>query len=125
MATILLIGIGGFVGSVLRYLLSGWIHRVLDNPWFPYGTLGVNVLGCLVIGFLAGLAEMRGAFTSETRLLVFIGVLGGFTTFSSFAFETFSLAKNVQTLAALMNIALQLVLGLIAVWVGHIFARLW
>jgi CrcB protein len=125
MGEIFLVGIGGFVGSVLRYVLSGWIHRILDNPWFPYGTLGANVLGCFLIGFLAGLAEIRGLFTSETRLLVFIGVLGGFTTFSSFAFETFSLAKNVQTLAALMNIALQLVLGLIAVWVGQILARLW
>jgi CrcB protein len=125
MAEIFLVGMGGFVGSVLRYLLSGWIHKILDNPWFPYGTLGVNVLGCFLIGFLAGLAEIRGLFTSETRLFMFIGLLGGFTTFSSFAFETFALARNVQTSAALMNIALQLALGLVGVWVGQILARLW
>jgi CrcB protein len=125
MAQIFLVGIGGFLGSILRYVLSGWIHRLLDNPWFPYGTLGVNVSGCLLLGFLAGLADNRSLFTSETRVLIFIGVLGGFTTFSTFAFETFSLAKNTQNLAALINIVLQLVLGLVAVWAGNILARLW
>jgi CrcB protein len=125
MAQIFLVGIGGFVGSILRYILSGWIHKFLDNPWFPYGTLGVNVLGCFLLGLLAGLADHRSLFTSETRVLMFIGVLGGFTTFSTFAFETFSLAKNTQNLAALINIVLQLVLGLLGVWVGNILARLW
>jgi len=94
MIRIVLVGVGSFVGGVLRYGLSTWVHRVLDNPWFPYGTLAVNVLGCLVIGFLAGLAETRTAFTSEARLFLFVGILGGFTTFSSFALETFSLARD-------------------------------
>jgi CrcB protein len=99
------------------------VHRVLDNPWFPYGTLAVNVLGCLVIGFLAGLAETRAAFTSEARLFLFVGILGGFTTFSSFALETFSLARDTQNVAALMNIGLQLILGLLAVWIGNVLAH--
>ena len=123
MIRIALVGVGSFVGGVLRYALSTWVHRVLDNPWFPYGTLAVNVLGCLVIGFLAGLAETRTAFTSEARLFLFVGILGGFTTFSSFALETFSLARDTQNVAALINIGLQLILGLLAVWVGNVLAH--
>jgi len=123
MIRIVLVGVGSFVGGVLRYGLSTWVHRVLDNPWFPYGTLAVNVLGCLVIGFLAGLAETRTAFTSEARLFLFVGILGGFTTFSSFALETFSLARDRQNVAALMNIGLQLILGLLAVWIGNVLAH--
>ena len=123
MIQIILVGVGSLVGGLLRYGLSNWVHRVLDNPWFPYGTLAVNVSGCLMIGFLAGLAETRLAFTSETRLFLFVGILGGFTTFSSFALETFSLARDTQAVAALLNIGLQLVLGLVAVWIGNVLAH--
>lgn len=118
-----LVGVGSLIGGVLRYSLSTWMYRVLDNPWFPYGTLAVNGLGCLGIGFLAGLAESRLAFTPEARLFIFVGILGGFTTFSSFALETFSLARDTQSAAALLNIGLQLALGLIAVWIGNIMAQ--
>jgi CrcB protein len=121
---IILVGAGGCVGSVLRYVLSGWVHRVLDNPWFPYGTLVVNITGSVAIGFLAGLAENRSLFSSDTRLFVFIGVLGGFTTFSSFTVETLSLARNTQFVAALTNVAAQIILGLLAVWFGNLLARL-
>ena len=123
MIGVLLVGVGSFVGGVLRYGLSTWVHKALDNPWFPYGTLAVNGSGCLVIGFLAGLAESRAAFTPEARLFLFVGILGGFTTFSSFALETFSLARDTQTVAALANIGLQLVLGLLAVWIGNLIAH--
>jgi CrcB protein len=121
---IILVGAGGCVGSVLRYVLSGWVHRVLDNPWFPYGTLVVNITGSVAIGFLAGLAENRSLFSSDTRLFVFIGLLGGFTTFSSFTVETLSLARNTQFVAALANVAAQIILGLLAVWFGNLLARL-
>jgi len=121
---ILLVGAGGFLGSILRYVLSGWAHRILDNPWFPYGTLVVNVTGSLAIGFLAGLADSRSLFSSEARLFVFIGLLGGFTTFSSLTIETFSLARSAQLLAAAMNVTLQIFLGLVAVWLGNLLARL-
>jgi len=123
MIGIVLVGVGSFFGGVLRYGLSIWVHRALDSPWFPYGTLTVNVLGCLVIGFLAGIAETRAAFTSEARLFLFGGVLGGVTSFSSFALETFLLARDTQNIAALINIGLQLILGLLAVWIGNVFAR--
>lgn len=123
MLPIVLVGVGSLIGGVLRYGLSTWVYRALDNPWFPYGTLAVNGLGCLVIGFLAGMAESRLAFTSEARLFIFVGILGGFTTFSSFALETFSLARDTQSAAAFVNIALQLVLGLAAVWIGNVTAH--
>ncbi|HEX5019598.1 MAG TPA: fluoride efflux transporter CrcB [Candidatus Binatia bacterium] len=124
MLALLLVGAGGFLGSVFRYVLSGWVHRVLDNPWFPYGTLVVNVSGSVAIGFLSGLAENRSLFTSDARLFVFIGILGGFTTFSSFALETFSLGRNTQIAAALANIMMQVFLGLLGVWVGNLLSRI-
>jgi len=123
MLGIILVGLGSLIGGVLRYGLSNWTYKILDSPWFPYGTLAVNALGCLVIGFLAGMAETRAAFTPEIRLFVLVGLLGGFTTFSSFALETFALARDTQSLAALANIGLQLGLGLMAVWVGNITAH--
>jgi CrcB protein len=123
MLQIVLVGVGSLIGGVLRFGLSTWVHRVLDNPWFPYGTLVVNGLGCFLIGFLAALAESRAVFTSEVRLFIFVGILGGFTTFSSFALETLSLARDSQSAAALANIGLQLTLGLVAVWIGNVMAH--
>jgi len=123
MVGLLLVGTGGFVGSVARYLVSVWVHGILDSPWFPYGTLVVNATGSFVIGFLAGLVEARELFSLQARLFLFVGILGGYTTFSSFALETFNLARNPQAVWAVMNIAAQLLLGLMAVWLGHVLAR--
>ena len=123
MSQIILVGLGGFFGSALRYAFSGWIHRSLASEWFPYGTLAVNVFGCFAMGFLAGFEENHGVFTHETRLLLFIGLIGGFTTFSSFAYETFYLARNAAYVAAVANLIIELVLGVFAVWVGHMLAR--
>jgi CrcB protein len=119
LTNILLVGAGGFIGSVLRYLLSGYIQQTTKSINFPYGTLAVNVIGCFVIGFLAQLAESRGVFTSESRLFVFIGILGGFTTFSTFGNETLNLARDSQMLGALANIGANVIIGLLAVWLGR------
>ena len=119
MNNILLVGIGGFIGSVLRYTVSGWVQQTTKSIGFPYGTLAVNVIGCFIIGFLAQLAESRGMFTSESRLFVFVGILGGFTTFSSFGNETLNLARDSQMLSALANIGANVVIGLFAVWLGR------
>jgi len=124
MVKLLLVGTGGFLGSVLRYLMSGLVHRVLTDPLLPYGTLFVNVFGCLTIGFLGGLSETRQLFSPESRLFIFIGLLGGFTTFSTFGYETFNIAHDGQLLMTLTNIGLQLILGLGAVWLGHSLSRL-
>jgi len=119
-----LVGFGGFIGSVARYLMAGAVHRVADRALFPSGTLAVNVLGCLAIGFLGGLAESRGVLSASARLFLLIGVLGGFTTFSSFGFETMQLLRDGRALAAAANVSAQVVFGLAAVWGGQILARI-
>lgn len=125
MIKILLIGTGGFIGSVMRYFLSGFVHRfIFAESSFPYGTLSVNLFGCLLIGFFSGLVEIRQLFTPEIRLFIFIGLLGGFTTFSSFGYETFVLARGGQMIAAFSNMLLHLTLGLAAVWFGHALAQI-
>lgn len=124
MAIVLFVGLGGMLGSVARYMVGGWVQQAVGSFWFPYGTLAVNVLGCLLIGFAGGLAEARGAFSPEGRALLFIGFLGGFTTFSSFGFETLALLHDGQYTLGLLNVALQITLGLGAVYVGSSLSRL-
>jgi len=119
----LLVGLGGFLGSVARYALGGWLARMKSGWAFPVETLVINVTGCLVIGFLAGLAETRGVFTGASRAFLFIGVLGGYTTFSTFGYETFQLLRDGQLGPALLSSSLQLGLGLGAVWAGEMLAR--
>jgi len=115
---ILLVALGGAVGSVARYKISGWVlHHTID--WkFPAGTFAVNVLGCLVAGILAGLAEKHDLFSADARLLLFTGVLGGFTTFSAFGLETMFLIRRGDVLIAGSNIVLSVVAGLFALWLG-------
>ena len=107
---------------MLRYLASGAVQAWSKSASFPYGTLAVNLVGCLVIGFLSRLAGSRGIFTAETRALVFVGVLGGFTPFSTFSNETLNLLRDGQWLPALANVAAHLLLGLAAVWLGRTLA---
>jgi CrcB protein len=119
MINIFLIGIGGFLGSILRYLASGYVQQASRSIDFPYGTLVVNVLGCFIIGFLAQLAEDRGVFTNQSRLFVLVGFLGGFTTFSAFGNETLNLVREGQAMNALTNVGANVFLGLLAVWLGR------
>jgi len=123
MARVLLVGLGGFLGTVVRYTLGGAIVRLKGTATFPYETLVVNVLGCLAIGFLASLAETRGLFSSTTRAFLFIGLLGGFTTFSSFGYETVQLLRDGQANSAAWSVVSQVLLGLGAVWAGQLAAR--
>ena len=124
MLNILFVGLGGALGSIARYLVSTWVQTAAKNINFPFGTLTVNLVGCFVIGLLAQLAEARGVFTSESRAFVFIGILGGFTTFSSFGNETLNLARGGEFWNALANIGLNVVIGLLAVWLGRTMAYL-
>lgn len=124
LANILLVGLGGFVGSVARYLVSTWVQAVSKTIDFPYGTLTVNLLGCFAIGFLAQLAEARGVFTSPGRAFVFIGILGGFTTFSSFGSDTFNLARDGEMWNAAANLGANVIIGLMLVWAGRTTAHL-
>ncbi len=123
MSNILLVGVGGFIGSILRYLASGWVQQITRSVGFPYGTLAVNLIGCFVIGFLAELADARGVFTTESRAFVFVGILGGFTTFSSFGNETMNLMRDGELIPALTNVGVHVVLGLSAVWLGRTVAH--
>ncbi len=119
----MLVGAGGFVGSALRFTFSGWVQRLAATGGFPYGTLAVNVLGCLLIGLLGGLAEYRQVLTAGQRLFLMVGILGGFTTFSTFGYETLALAQDSEYLKAVANTLLQVVLGFVAVFVGVVVAR--
>ncbi|MDA0988480.1 MAG: fluoride efflux transporter CrcB [Chloroflexi bacterium] len=120
----LLVGVGGFLGAILRYFMSGWVQDLLGKPYWPYGTLAVNVLGCLVLGFLVGLVEVRNVFSPEVRSLLFIGVLGGFTTFSTFGVETSALLRDGALTSAAANILLQVVLGVGAAMMGYYLSQL-
>jgi CrcB protein len=118
----LVVGLGGFLGSVARFVLSGVVHRFLP-PVFPFGTLAVNVIGCLAIGYLGGLVQAQSLFSPSQRLFLLIGVLGGFTTFSTFAYETLALAQGSEFLKAAVNIVGHVTLGLSAAWLGYVTAQ--
>ena len=120
--SVLFAALGGAIGSVSRYILGTWTQSISQSIDFPYGTLTVNLIGCFVIGFLSQLAESRGVFTPESRALVFIGILGGFTTFSSFGNDTINLLRDGKTFNALANISANVIFGLILVWLGRAVA---
>lgn len=113
------VGVGGFIGALARYGLSGYVHRQLPEADFPYGTLVVNLLGCLLIGVLAGLAEQRQLFGPEVRTFLLIGVLGGFTTYSTFGFETFAMLRDAEFMQAGLNVIVHVIAGLALVWLGY------
>ncbi len=119
MGKILWVGLGGFLGSIGRYLLSGYIQHLVSGTGFPYGTLAVNLTGCLFIGFLSQWVGTRGFLNPEARLFVFMGLLGGFTTFSTFSNETVNLWQAGESAAALANVTVHVGLGLGAAWLGH------
>ena len=119
MREIALVGSGGFLGAVARYYLSGYVLHLSGAARFPWGTLAVNTVGCLAMGIVASLAEHLHLLSAEARLLLITGVLGGFTTFSAFAYESYFLAREQLWYASMVNVVLQVVLGVGAVWGGH------
>lgn len=122
MQQILFIAAGGALGAVLRYGLSNGVHAVLGRG-FPYGTLAVNVLGSLLIGFLYIVLLERYSASAEWRAIIIIGILGAFTTFSTFSIETYNLLENGELVKAMLNIFLSIVLCLLAAWLGVILGR--
>ena len=118
MSNLLLIGLGGFIGAILRYSISGFVQGWSKGNPFPVGTLAVNILGCFVIGLLSQLAESQGLFSPETRALLFIGFLGAFTTFSTFGNDTMNLFQSSPWLS-ITNVSAHIILGLVAVWIGR------
>lgn len=122
MKQILAIAVGGSLGALLRYGVANGVHAVLGRG-FPYGTLVVNVSGCLAMGVLYVLLVERLAVSPEWRAALLIGVLGAFTTFSSFSMETFTLFEEGEWMKALMNVVLSVSLCLAAVWLGVLAGR--
>lgn len=118
MINILLVGGGGFLGAVARYLLSGWVlHHSMDSK-FPWSTFAVNILGCFVIGALSGITERTDLIGPHLRLLLFTGVLGGFTTFSAFGFDTFFLLRRGHWAVAALYAGASVMVCILAVWAG-------
>jgi CrcB protein len=115
--------LGGGVGAVARYWLSGAVYRWLP-PDFPYGNLVVNVAGCFLIGFLMTSADDRFIMSPILRTFLAIGVLGGFTTFSSFSYETLSLFRNQETLLGMANVLFTIVGCLGATYLGSVVGKL-
>jgi CrcB protein len=125
MREILVVGLGGCAGAVARYALGGWVQQ-WTGARFPYGTLAVNLLGCLAIGVFMTATQERLPFGAETRLFVTIGFLGSFTTFSTFGYETLELLRAGDVGRAALNVGAQVALGLVAVALGAAAARaLW
>ena len=119
---LLLIAAGGALGTTARYQLGGAVQQ-LTSPYFPYGTFAVNVLGCMLFGVVAGLADERFVVGPTGRAFLLIGVIGGFTTFSSYTFETLQLVRAAEIARAVVNMAGQVVGGLVALWAAYAVTR--
>lgn len=123
MKTILVLCLSGAAGTVSRYALSGFVYRVFGSR-FPHGTLAVNLLGCLILGFLAALAEIRLVLAPPLRLFLMIGFCGAFTTFSTLIYESYNLIRSGQSFLAFLNLAVTLVFGFalfrIGMWIGEV-----
>jgi len=124
MIKIIMVGLGGGMGAICRFMVYELCLTMVKNAWLPMGTIIVNILGCFIIGLLGGIAETRDVFSPEMRALIFIGFLGGFTTFSTFGFELFVFIRNGQAEMAVVNAVLQLTLGVLGVWAGFSLAKL-
>lgn len=120
--TIIMVGAGGFIGSVLRYLINVVIEKQMGST-FPLGTLIANVLGCFVIGIVFAFAEKGNLMSAEWRLFFAVGFCGGFTTFSAFAYNNLNLLKDNSLYYLLLNIGGSLFLGILAVYLGIILVR--
>jgi CrcB protein len=120
---VLLIGVGSGIGGISRYLLSAFVHQYVGRS-FPYGTLIVNALGCLLMGFIfIILLERFDGMGDQLRAFFLIGFLGGFTTFSSFSIETLNLFENGQLISSFVNIMASIILCLVLTWIGMLLGR--
>jgi len=123
MLKIILVLLGGAFGTGLRYLFSSFIYSIIKEPTFPYANLAINISGSFLIGLLAELFEARVLVSPEIRVALLTGVLGGYTTFSSFSFETLTLMRDGEVWLAALNVTASVALGLLAVWAGMRLAQ--
>ncbi|MEZ5104835.1 MAG: fluoride efflux transporter CrcB [Draconibacterium sp.] len=120
--TLLFVGTGGFIGSIMRYLVQYFIEKVMTST-FPLGTLLANIAGSFIIGIVFALAEKGNYLSAEWRIFLAVGICGGFTTFSSFAYNNFTMIKEHNYMQLLLNAGGSLVLGIFAVYLGIIFIK--
>lgn len=119
----LVIGIGGFAGAILRFTIDGLVTTLAPAAKIPLGTFAVNMLGCLAIGLLSALSETSLPLGANSRALLFVGVLGSFTTFSTFAFESELMLREGHSGRMLAYAALQVVLGVLLVIIGRALVK--
>lgn len=122
MVKLLLIGFAGFIGTLGRYWLSGVVARRYGET-FPLGTLLVNLIGCFLVGLLFYLMQERYLVNQNVRTIILIGMLGGFTTFSSLGLQTFTLIQDNEIALAVINMVASNVMGLLLVWAGYALGR--
>ena len=120
----IIIGIGGSCGAILRFIIETWVNSCSGSSVFPFGTLTVNLIGCLLIGFLFGIIAISQLINPRARLFLTVGFLGSLTTFSSFGYETFKLIGDREFLTALLNVLIQITAGLTAVWAGFAISKI-
>lgn len=119
MINALYVGLGGFIGSIGRYGIGLLVKQLSNNHWFPFGTMTVNVVGCFMIGLISSILLAKGILNHQLKLFLIVGVLGGFTTFSSFGLETIHLVKSTQSVGAILNVVGSVFLCITAAWIGH------
>ena len=124
LSRLLLIGAGGFLGAILRFLIGDAVQRMTANSAFPYGTFVVNMVGSFLIGFLTSLAINKGLLSPQARLFLITGLLGSLTTYSTFMFETSTFLRDSELFLGLLNVGMSIFLGLALVWVGDAVGRL-
>ena len=120
MYTLLLVGLGGFIGAILRYTLGGWIQNGFVD--FPVGTLTVNTIGSFFLGLIMYLSEYQGFFDEETRIFLTIGIIGSFTTLSTFGYESFRLLEGSKLTLMAINVVSTVLFSMLAVYLGKIVA---
>jgi len=120
---IMIIGTGGFIGTVLRFFIGRFVQQHFFSP-FPYGTFFINVIGCFLIGLFYGLSERGSLMSSELRLFLTVGFCGGFTTFSAFANENIALLRDGEFFFFALYTALSVFLGLLATYLGSVLTKI-
>jgi len=122
MQTTIFIALAGLIGTLLRYWLAGFVSRQIGET-FPWGTMAVNLIGCLGAGVLLFVTEERLLLGPTARTVIMIGLLGGFTTFSSYSLQTFALLREGAIGLAMLNLVTSNILGLLMVWLGYVLGK--
>ncbi len=120
---LLYIGCGGFLGAVSRFFTTNFVNNTFSQSLIPLGTFVVNMVGCFFIGYLNGMFTSRNFLNPEIRLMIFVGFLGSFTTFSTFGFDTYLITSEKNIFYGALNVAAHLLVGLPLVWLGIALSR--